>query len=114
METDAGTFFHWGDNGPVTAFTIGSRRERSAAVVFTNAASGLPVMHEIVARLMPGKRSSLNWLDYVRHNAPVRRALRTALVHGAEAAWPEIEEAALARDELMWIAPGPRRERPDE
>lgn len=33
-------------------------------------------------------------------------ALRTALVHGAEAAWPEIEEAALARDELMWIAQG--------
>ena len=106
LEPAAGTFFHWGDNGPFTSFSLGSLRERSAIVVFTNAASGHSVMPQIVERFMPGSRSSLNWLDHVRHDAPVRRLLRQALARGAEAAWPEIEEAGLERDKVIWIAQG--------
>lgn len=63
-------------------------------------------MPQIVERFMPGIRPSLNWLDYIRHDAPVRRLFRQALVHGAEVTWPEIEEAALDRDKILWIAQG--------
>jgi CubicO group peptidase (beta-lactamase class C family) len=106
LEPATGMFFHWGDDGPFTAFTLGSLDHRAAVVAFTNSASGLSVMPEIVAKFAPGKRTSLEWLDYVRHGAPVRRMLRAALAQGAEAAWPEIENAALKREELMWIAQG--------
>jgi CubicO group peptidase (beta-lactamase class C family) len=106
LEPAAGTFFQWGDNGPFTAFTLGSLQDRTALVVFTNGVSGLSIMPEIIAQCFPGKRPSLEWLDYVRHDAPVRRMLRVVFARDAEAAWPEIERAGLKRDELIWIAQG--------
>lgn len=106
LEPGAGTFFHWGANGPFTAFTIGSLQDRSAFVIFTNGASGLSIMPEIVAHFSSGERPSLVWLDFIPHEAPARRLFRAALARGTEAAWPEIESAALQRDELIWIARG--------
>jgi len=106
LEPGAGTFFHWGANGPFTAFTIGSRQDRSAFVIFTNGASGLSIMPEIVAHFSSGERPSLVWLDFIPHEAPARRLFRAALARGTEAAWPEIESAALQRNELIWIARG--------
>jgi hypothetical protein len=99
-------FFHWGDNGPFTAFTIGSVDQRAAFAVFMNGASGLSIMPELVAHFAPGGRPSLNWLAYARHDAPVRRMLRAALANGIEAVWTEIERAALDREEIRWIAQG--------
>jgi CubicO group peptidase (beta-lactamase class C family) len=106
LETEAETFFHWGDNGPYTSFCIGRPKDQSAFVVFTNGASGHSVMHEVVERFLPGERVSLKWLDYVRHDAPVRRLLRSALSEGLEPTWPKIEVAALEREQLIWIAQG--------
>ena len=106
LEPGVGTFFHWGDNGPFTAYTIGSLRDRAALAVFTNGASGFSLMHEIVARFTAGARPSLAWLDHPRHDSPVRRALRAALTRGVETAWPEIEGHALKREQLVWIAQG--------
>lgn len=106
LEPDAGTFFHWGDNGTFKAFTLGSVQQRAAVVVLTNGESGLSIMPEIMDALMPGERASLGWLDYVRHDAPVRRLFRKALAKGAEAVWPEIENATLEPSEVSWIAQG--------
>jgi CubicO group peptidase (beta-lactamase class C family) len=104
LEPAEGTFFHWGDIGPSKAFTIGSIRCRDALVIFTNGASGFSIMPELVAHFMRGDRPSLTWLDYVRHDAPVRRLLRAARTHGVEAIWQEMEDAKLDADELRWIA----------
>jgi CubicO group peptidase (beta-lactamase class C family) len=106
LEPVAGTFFQWGDNGPFTAFALGSIRDRTALVAFANGASGLSIMTDIVAQLFSGKRPALEWLDYVGHGAPVRRLLRAALAVGAEAAWPEIEGARLKREDVIFIAQG--------
>lgn len=106
VEVAADMFFHWGDNGPFTSFTIGSRKERSAFVIFTNGTSGFSLMPEIVAHFMPGERPSLRWLNYTLHSAPVRRLFRSALARGAETVWPDIEKAALPRDDVLWIARG--------
>ena len=106
LEPTEGTFFHWGNNGAFKAFTVGSVQSREALVFFMNGASGLSLMPEIVSALMSGHRPSLAWLDYGRHDAPVRRILRSARTRGAAATWKEIEDAALSADDQLWIARG--------
>jgi len=106
LELAAGTFFQWGDNGPFTAFTLGSLRDRTAFVAFMNSSSGLSIMPDIIAQSFPGKRPSLEWLDYVSHEAPIRRMFRAAVARGAEVAWPEIESVGLKREDVIWIAQG--------
>jgi beta-lactamase family protein len=106
LESAEATFFHWGDNGPSTAFTIGSMARGDAGVFFANGASGLSIMPELLAPFFPDGRPSLAWLDYVRHDAPVRRMLRAARSSGAPAVWPEMEGARLGPNELLWIARG--------
>jgi len=95
-----------GNNGAFKAFTIGSMRSREALVFFMNGASGLSLMPEIVAALMPGTRPSLAWLDYGRHDAPARRMLREARAHGLAAIWKEMEGTGLSADDQQWIARG--------
>ena len=106
LEPPEGTFFHWGDNGPFTAFAIETASERSAFVAFANGASGLAIMPDLVAPFFPGTRPCFPWLDYTHHNAPVRRLLRAAWTQGIHFVWPDIEAAALPADELRWIAQG--------
>lgn len=106
LELGPETFFQWGDNGPYTAFVLGSLQERRAVVVFTNANSGMSIMPELMASLFPGERPSLKLLGYVANHAPVRRLLRAALLHGVEATWPEMQRSGLTQAELRWIAQG--------
>lgn len=106
LEPAEGTFYHWGDNGPSTAFTIASMQTRDALVFFMNGASGLSIMPALLACLMPGDRPSLAWSDRKWHDAAVRRLLRAARARGVEAVWPEMESASLDADDLLWIAQG--------
>lgn len=106
LEPAEGTFFHWGNNGAFKAYTIGRVQSRQALVAFMNGASGLALMPELVSGLMPGLRPSLTWLDYGRHDAPVRSMLRAARMHGAAAIWSEIEAAGLNSADQLWIARG--------
>jgi hypothetical protein len=106
MEPAEGTFFHWGNNGAYKAFAIGSVESRDAVVFFMNGASGLCLMPGLLEHLMPGDRPSLAWLDYGRHDAPLRRILRTVRSQGVAATWREMDDAGLGADELLWIARG--------
>jgi hypothetical protein len=79
---------------------------KDALVFFMNGGSGLAIMPALVAALMPGDRPSLAWLDYGRHDSPVRCLLRAAREQGAAAVWSEIAAANLDAGDLLWIARG--------
>jgi CubicO group peptidase (beta-lactamase class C family) len=64
LEPDAGSFFHWGDNGRFKAFVTGSLAKRSAVVVFTNGSNGMAIMPEVVNQLMPGDHPAFAWINH--------------------------------------------------
>lgn len=55
-ETDQGRYFwHWGDPGDYTGFTLGSRERRDGLVILTNSESGLSICSRIVQEIIGGE-----------------------------------------------------------
>ena len=105
LEPAASTFFHWGDNGTYKAFVVGSIQAGAAFVAFTNGASGLSIMPELVADFFPREYRGFSWLGYERHDSP-RRRLLNAMLAGTIRAASEAAIDDLSSDDLLWLARG--------
>jgi len=62
LDTQAGSFFHWGANPGARAFAMGIPARRSAFVMFMNGDNGLSLVPPIIQSVLPGEHAALSWL----------------------------------------------------
>lgn len=93
-------FLHWGDNGDMKSFVIGSRATGRGVVLFANSANGLAIAPEIVRGVMGGKHPAFAWMDYEPYTAPSYRLLREVLARGETALG---DAGELGAPDLAWV-----------
>jgi CubicO group peptidase (beta-lactamase class C family) len=62
LETVAGTFFQWGKMNGSRAFVMGSPARKAGVVLLTNSNTGLRLIHEVIASVLPGEHPAARWL----------------------------------------------------
>jgi CubicO group peptidase (beta-lactamase class C family) len=56
------TFFQWGKMRGIRAFAMGSPAQQSGLVLLTNSNTGLSLMSDIAAEVLPGEHPAIRWL----------------------------------------------------
>ncbi len=93
------SYWHWGDNGDLRAYTVTDKETKTGFAFFANSLNGLSIVEAVTALVMGGGRPQyvLEWLDYMQFDNP-RRAARMAieksfLTEGKEAGLRKLREA---------------------
>jgi CubicO group peptidase (beta-lactamase class C family) len=90
-------FWHWGDNGRFKAYVVAYPGIGTGMVYFANGDDGLSIAGPIARMIADDDHWALRWLDYERHDDPVRLARKAvegaALAGGSAAAIAAYERA---------------------
>jgi CubicO group peptidase (beta-lactamase class C family) len=63
LETANGTFFQWGKMNGTRAFVMGSPERKAGVVLLTNSNTGLRLIREVIASVLPGEHPAARWLS---------------------------------------------------
>jgi CubicO group peptidase (beta-lactamase class C family) len=86
---DGLSFWHWGDNGDTKAFVEAFVRQKLGVVVFTNSATGLSIMPDIINDSVGGEQPALAWINYESYKSTARLLFKNILANGSESALKE-------------------------
>jgi len=90
--SDGLAFWHWGDNGNTKAYVVAYEKQKFGIVIFTNGASGLSIVPEIVNEAIGGQQPALAWMKYESYKSPARTLFRNVMAKGAVEALREYRE----------------------
>jgi CubicO group peptidase (beta-lactamase class C family) len=63
LETERGTFFQWGKMDGVRSFVLGSPKDKTGVVLFTNDNTGLRLVSSVADSVLTGQHPAARWLD---------------------------------------------------
>ncbi|MGH9850984.1 MAG: serine hydrolase, partial [Blastocatellia bacterium] len=89
---DGLAFWHWGDNGNTKAYVVAYDKQKFGVVIFTNGASGLSIVPEIVNEAVGGQQPALAWLKYESYKSLARTLFRNVMAKGADEVLREYRE----------------------
>ncbi|HKP67986.1 MAG TPA: serine hydrolase [Pyrinomonadaceae bacterium] len=79
------SFWHWGDNGDIHTFVMGSQKDRSGVVIFTDSGNGHSIIPSILEKTYDRQQPLSSWIHYEAYNSPAKTLLRSILVDGVAA-----------------------------
>jgi len=98
------SFWHWGDNGDLRAYTATYKDLREGFVYFTNSNNGLAIAEAISGLIVSDHQYALDWLEYEKYDEPKRLnrlAVEAAFTEeGKEAGMKKLREAIETFPEL--------------
>jgi len=98
------SFWHWGDNGDLRAYTVTYKDRREGFVYFANSNNGLAIAEAVSSLIFPDHQYALDWLEYEKYDDPkrlARLAIEEAFTEeGKEAGMKKLGEAVETFPEL--------------